>query len=157
MSDRQNSAGDNTIVSRNAARDRFASALRLYVGRGRRYTAKEMERGTGIPARMIEAFTVDYGLTEHRTPRIEQLLSLAKFLGPEFTTEWLGLSEQGAFWLPDTDDQPPGALAADNAEDNAKLTRAALDGVFDENEKPDLKVVGTRMMARGATLRRMAA
>lgn len=157
MSDRNNSAGDGLIVSRSAARERFVAALRLYVGRGRRYSAKEMERGTGIAARMIEAFIADPADSEHRSPRLEQLLSLAKFLGPEFTTEWLGLSEQGAFWLPDTDDQPPGALAADNAEDNAKLTRAALDGVFDENEKPDLKVVGTRMMARGATLRRMAA
>src|SRR3954469_5222563 len=119
MTDRANSAGDQLIVSRSAARAKFVKALRLYVGRGRRYSAKEVDRGTGIPARMIEAFMVDDGLTEHRSPRIEQMLSLAKFLGPEFTTMWLETAGQGAFWIPDADDTPPGALAADNAEDNA--------------------------------------
>lgn len=157
MTDGANSAGEQLIVSRSAARERLVRALRLYVGRGKRYSAKEMERGTGIKARMIEAFMADPVDAEHRSPRIEQLMSLAAFLGPEFTTMWLETAGQGAFWIPDADDTPPGALAADNAEDNATLTRAAIDGVFDATEKPDLRVVGARMMARGATLKALAA
>lgn len=157
MTDRNNSAGEFSLVSRSAAWTNVRSALRLYIGRGRRYSVKQVSNATGVKDRVIECAMCEMDAADWRPMPIDALLSLAKFLGPEFTTEWLGLAEQGAYWLPDTDDLPPGVLAAESADDAAKLTRAAVDGVFDDSEKPGLKVVGTRMMARGATLRRMAA
>lgn len=145
------------LISRSAANETFRNALRMFVGRGKRYSVKQASNGTGIKDRMIEAFMAPIGSAEFRKPDLEEVLSLASFLGPDFSTELLEPASQGAFWLPETDDTPPGVLAADNAEDNAKVTRAALDGKFDDLEKPDLKVVGRRMMIRGATLRGMAA
>lgn len=92
------------LVSRNAATEAFRNALRLYVGRGRRYSVKQLETGSGVPARMIESYVAPVHSTEFRLPPIEAILSLSKFLGAEFTTEWLVLAGQGAFDIPDGDD-----------------------------------------------------
>lgn len=150
------SADISPLVSRTAAREAFRDALRLYVGRGRRWSVKQLSNGTGIADRMIECFIAPIGSTDYRRPDFEEVLTLSKFLGPEFTSEWLCLADQGAFQLPDSEDKPPAVIAADNAEDNAALTRAAVDNQFDRDERPDLRSVGTRMMARGAHLRAVA-
>lgn len=146
------SADFHPIISRSAARERFREAIRLYVGRGKRYSVQQAAKGSGVHPRMIESFIASVDSPDYRKPDIEEVLSLSAFLGPEFTSEWLDLAEQGAFLLPDSDGLPPGALAADNAEDNADLTRAAMDGKFERAEKPRLHTVGVRMMTRGAKL-----
>lgn len=151
------SAGMPLLVSRSAARETFREALRLFVGRGKHYSVKQVSNGTGIKDRMIECFMAPVDSVEFRKPDLEEVLSLASFLGPDFTTELLKLATQGAFWLPDADDTPPGALAADNAEDNARLTRCALDGAFQDAEKPDLRVIGRSMVERGRKLMAVAA
>lgn len=157
MPDRTNSAGIEPIVPRSAAYAEFAKALRLYVGRGCRYSYKEMQQKAGVPARMIEAYRYEPGDPEHRPAPFEHILSLAAAIGPEFTADWLKLADQGAFWLPDADEPPPGELAADNADDNAVITRAARDGKFDKHERPDLRTVGNRMITRGTQLAALAA
>lgn len=157
MSDRNGSADLPLLVSRSAANETFRDALRMFVGRGRRYSIKQLSNGTGIKDRMLESFVAQIDSTDFRKPDLEEVLTLAKFLGPDFTTELLAPAVQGAYWLPDTEDTPPGALAADSADDNATLAHMAADGKFDDKEKPDLKVVGRRMMIRGATLKALAA
>jgi hypothetical protein len=128
----------------------------MFVGRGKRYSVKQLSNGTGIADRMIESFMAQVDSTDFRKPDVEELLTLCSFIGPEFTTEVLILAQQAAVWLPETDGTPPGALAADNAEDNAELARRAADGSFEGDEQA-LKVVGTRMMGRGAQLVALAA
>jgi hypothetical protein len=145
------SADKEPLVSRNAARDAIAKALKLYVGRGRRYSVKELANGTGIKDRVIECAMAGAADTECRSTPPEALLSIALFLGADFTNKWLQLAAQGAFDLPD-DEPDPGALAADNSDDNAAVTRAAIDGVFDQAERKVLPLVGARMMTRGAQL-----
>lgn len=149
------SANNPLLVSRTAARHAFRDALRLFVGRGKRFSVKQASNGSGVPDRMIECFMSDPESGDYRKPDLEEALSLASLLGPEFTCEWLHLAHQGAFWLPDEGETPPGAIAADNAEDNAVLTRAAVDGRFDRAERPGLREVGVRMMTRGAHLHRI--
>lgn len=61
------------------------------------------------------------------------------------------IAHHGAFDLPD-DEPNPGDLAADNSDDNADLTRKALDGTFEDNCPRELVGLGTRMMSRGAKL-----
>ncbi len=148
---RNNSAENALLVSRSAANSEFREAVRLFVGRGRRYSAKQVEIGTGIKARMVESFMAPVDSTDFRKPDLEEFLTLAAFFGAEFTSEVVKLSRQGAFDLPEGD-VPPGEIAADNAEDNAVVTRAAKDGVFDKAERPDLKVVGEHMIERGQRL-----
>jgi hypothetical protein len=151
MATRNNSANLSLLISRSAANTVFRDAVRLFVGRGKRYTTKQVEIGTGIAARMIESFMAPVDSTDFRKPDFEEVLSLASFFGSEFTSELIAPAQQAAFDLSD-DDLPPGQIAADNADDNAAITRAALDGKFESHEAPDLRVVGIRMVGRGQRL-----
>lgn len=145
------SANLSALVSRNAAGANLAHALRLYVGRGRRYSVKQLANGTGIKDRVIECAMADPDSTDWRPAPPEALLSWAAFLGADFTNEWLALAGQGAFDLPD-DDPEPGDLAIESTEDSATVVRAAMDGEFDADERRDLKVVGRRKIERGMQL-----
>lgn len=145
------SANFPLLVSREQAGNKIGVALRLFVGRGRRYSVKQLANGTGVKDRIIECAMTDAGSVDYRPLPPECLLSLIAFLGADFTNEFLHLAGQGAFELPD-EEPDPGTLAADNSDDNATVTRAAIDGKFDEHERPDLKVVGSRMVTRGSQL-----
>lgn len=152
-----NSADNSPIISRSAARSTIRDALRLYIGRGRRYSVKQVSNATGVKDRVFECAMCDPDDTDYRPLPLEALLSVAAFLGADFTSEWLMLAQQGAFDLPDADAPPPGAIAADNAEDNAAVTRAAIDGEFDGQERKLLRPVGLRMVARGQQLVKLSA
>lgn len=145
------SAGIEPNVARTDAYGAFGKALRLYVGRGCRYSYKDLQRKSGVCARMIEAYRYSPGHEEWRAAPFEDILSLSGAIGPEFTADWLRLTGQGAFWLPEGD-VPPGAIAADAAEDTAVIARAAANGEFEPHEKPDLHVVAQRMIVNGQRL-----
>lgn len=156
MASRNDAADFSPLISRSAANTVFRDALRLFVGRGRRYSVKQVSIGTGISVRMIESFMAPVDSTDFRKPDLEEVLTLAAFLRSDFTSELLAPVGQSAFDMPE-DDLPPGQIAADNAEDNAVVTRAAMDGKFDAEERPDLRVVGRRMVSRGTRLAALAA
>lgn len=147
----QSSANNNALISRSTAREAFGKALRLYVGRGKRYSVKQLSNGTGIPDRIIECAIADPWGGDYRDPRLDAVLSLSAFLGPDFTTEWLSLAGQGAFELPDDEETPPGIVAADQSDDTAAITRCAADGCFG-NDAATLRPVGLRLIARGHKL-----
>lgn len=140
------------LVSRERAGNTIGDALRLFVGRGRRYSVKQLSNATGVKDRVIECAMCKADTADYRPLPPEALLSLMSFLGATFTSEWAGLAQQAAFDLPDDGDPNPGDVACDTADDAAKVTRAAMDGDFGDNERPDLRVVGVRMMSRGAQL-----
>jgi hypothetical protein len=146
------SAGVCALVSRDTAENAICNALRLFVGRGRRYSVKQLSNGTGVKDRMIEGAMAHCGHSDHRPLPSFALLSIASFLGADFTNEWLRLAHQGAFELPEGNEPKPGDLAVDNSDDNAVVTRAAMDGVFDDEERRVLPIVGARLMARGSQL-----
>lgn len=150
------SANNSPLVSRERIGNEIGAALRLFIGRGRRYSVKQLSNATGVKDRVIECAMCDAASVDYRPLPLEALVSIAGFLGPEFTTEWLSLAGQGAFELPDADDTPPGAIVADDAEDHAQLSDAARDGTF-ANDAATLKVVSTRMISRGMKLRSIAA
>lgn len=153
MTQRNNAADLEPLISREHAENAFRRAMNLFVGRGRLYSVAQLSKGARVPERTIECFrSYNFGHPDYRPMHFGHQLSIAKFLGAEFSTEWMALADQGAFDLPDAGDPDPGALAVENSEDNATVTRAAINGEFEPEERPDLKVVGTRMMARGATL-----
>jgi hypothetical protein len=152
MTHSSNSANFPLLVSREQAGNTIGAALRLFVGRGRHYSVKQLSNATGVKDRMIECAMCDAASVDYRPLPSEALLSVATFLGAVFTSEWMALAKQGAFDLPDADDPPPGMLAADNCDDAAVVTRAAIDGKFTSDEHPDLRVVGIHMIARGQCL-----
>jgi hypothetical protein len=147
-----NSANASPVISRNVAGRAVRDALCEFVGRGRDWTVKQLSNRSGVPDRRIECALCDPDREDFRPLGIEHLLSIALILGPDFTDLWLETAKQGAFTLTDDNDPAPGDLAADNAEDNAVVARAARDGKFDDDERPDLRIVGTRMVARGQRL-----
>lgn len=89
MSD-NDAANFDALVSREQAENTVASALRLFVGRGRRYSVKQLANATGVKDRMIEcAMARGY---DHRPLPDWALMSITKFLGADFANEWLGLA-----------------------------------------------------------------
>lgn len=152
MSTATESANSSLLISRNAAWAGFRESLRMFVGKGKRHSVQQAATGSGVAYRMIQAFMAPIDSPDWRKPDLEELLSLASFIGPDFSTEVLKIIGQGAYWLPDADDLPPGELAADLSEINADVTRRAADGEFCGNDRKALAPRGRRLMIVGAQL-----
>lgn len=115
------SADFSPLVSRNAIREKIRDALRLFVGRGRRYSVKELSNGTGVADRVIECAMCEVDNEDYRPLSHEALASIAKFLGAPFASVYLELSGLGAFELMDGQIPLPKVLAtADAAESPAE-------------------------------------
>lgn len=124
------------LVSRNAARERDRSALRLLVGRGRQFSVAEASQGSGVPERAIEAAMCGVDDENYRPLSRENLASLTTFLGAAFASAYLELSGLGAFELAEAQPPLPRVLSSapaseDIAEERKRLIRrlAELEGV----------------------------
>ena len=123
------------LVSRTAVREKLRDALRLYVGRGRRYSVKELSNGTGVPDRVIECAMCDPDSEDYRPLKLEDLASLSSFLGAPFVSAFLELAGLGAFELSGQIPLPSVLATADTnetkEEKRKRLIRelAALEGV----------------------------
>ena len=143
------SAGVSTLISRDRYGEAISAALRIYVGRGRRYSVKQLSNGTGVKDRIIECAMVEPDNTDWRPLPGDALLSIAMFLGAGFTGEWLSLAAQGAYDLPEAGEPDPMALAAEAADDTAQIVRMAADHVFDAAERALLPEIGRKKIERG--------
>jgi len=140
------------LVSREQVENAFWLAVRMFVGRGKRHSAAEVSTGAGVQRRTLDCYRgYPIGHPDWRPLDEGQKFSIASFVGADLTTEWISFIGQAAYNLPDVEPDP-GDLAADTSDDTAKVVRAAIDGKFDRGEKPQLREVGARMMARGAQL-----
>lgn len=92
------SAQFSPLVSREQAGNAIRKALRLFVGARRHYTVKELSNGTGVKDRVIECAMLDPGDIDHRPLPSCALISIAFFLGPDFTNVWLKLADQQAVY-----------------------------------------------------------
>lgn len=151
------SAGNSPLVSRSTVRSSIRDALRLYVGRGRRYSVKRLSNGTGVPDRMIEAAMCEPDDPDYRPLSLENLVSISAFLGAPFTSDWLALAGLGAFELPDHHAPHPGEIVAHAASGTAELAERAADGEFCEDDREALRDVGHRDIQRGIHLVTIAA
>lgn len=151
MPDKQ-SADMSPLVSREQAGNEIGKALRLYVGRGRRYSVKQLSNATGVKDRVIECAITDPASVDYRPLSLEALLSITKFLGADFTCEWLGLADQGAFDLPDEETPPAMRMAIDSTTDSTKLLHIAADDLIDRDESTEAAAIGRRKISQGMTL-----
>ena len=92
------------LVSCSAIREKQREALRLHVGRGRRFSVKQLSDGSGVPEANIENAMRVLECPAFRPLKQEELASIAKFLGAPFASHYLELSGLGAF---DLMEQPP--------------------------------------------------
>jgi hypothetical protein len=124
------------LVSCNSIREKQREALRLHVGRGRRYSVRQLYEQTGVPEAEIENAMRVLDCPAFRPLKQESLASIAKFLGASFVSHYLELSGLGAFQLMDGQPPLPGVLVraeadVDVAEERKRLIRrlAELEGV----------------------------
>lgn len=146
------SANESLIVSRTSIDEAVRKAIRLYVGRGRRYSVKELSNGTGVPDRVIECAMCDVDSLDFRKMPMECLFSIGKFLGDGFTTEWMRLMGQATYTLPDDELPPEPELVAAFAEDTAEVAGLASDGCFCGDDQRELRSIGHRLIERGMSL-----
>lgn len=78
------------IIPHDLAARRIEDALRLRVGRGRRFSFSALSDATGIPTRTLESYV------QGATPGLSGLLSLCTVLGPSFTSDILSACGQVA-------------------------------------------------------------
>ena len=123
------------LVSRNSIREKLRDALRLQVGRGRRFSVAGLSEGTGVPEGNIENAMRPVDNENYRPLKLEELASIAKFLKAPFASAFLELSDLGAFEL---SGQPPlpkvlatAEAQPDVAEERKRLIQrlAELEGV----------------------------
>lgn len=108
------SAEMSATFSREQSENAFRAALNLFVGRGRRYSSKQVQIGTGVSHRVIDCFrSYEHGHPDYRPLHMGVQMSLIAFLGPDFTSEWIKLAGQVAF------DKPEG-IDHDEVEDAAR-------------------------------------
>jgi hypothetical protein len=100
------------LVSRSAAREKVRDALRLHVGRGRRFSVKQLSECAGVPARAIEAAMCPIDDENYRPLTLENLFCIAKFLKAPFVSHYLELCGLGAFELMDGQIPLPKMLAS---------------------------------------------
>jgi hypothetical protein len=122
------SANISPLVSRNTIGEKLRNALHLHVGRGRRYSIRELSQATGVPERSIEAAKCEPDDPEFRPLSLENLASLTKFLGAPFASAFLEPCGLGAFELMDGQIPLPKVLAkaetkVDVAEERKRLIR----------------------------------
>lgn len=120
------SANISPLVSRTAIREKLRDALHLYVGRGRRYSVKELSNATGVPDRCIEAAKCDPDDPDYRPLTLENLASLSAFLGASFASTYLELCGLGAFELMDGQPPLPHVLASAEPQETPEEERRRL-------------------------------
>lgn len=152
MTVRSTSADNAPLVSRERVGNTIAAALSLYVGRGRRYSVKQLSNATGVKDRMIECAKLQPDDPDWRPLPIEALLSIAAFLGADFTNEWLGLAQQGAFDFPDEGEPRPGDMAVESSSHALEIVKRAADGEFCAEDRAALKGIGQAKIRNGVQL-----
>ena len=126
MASAPDSANNELLVSRNALREAIRKALNMHVGRGRRWTVKELSNATGVADRIIECAKLDPDDPDFRPLREENLASVGKFLGTSFVAVWLETMNLGAFDLMDGQIPLPKVLASSPASEDAAEERKRL-------------------------------
>lgn len=127
------------IIPHDLAARCMEDALRLRVGRSKRYSFAALSDATGIPQRTIESYV------QGATPGLPAILSLFAVLGPGFTSDVLAPTDQSA--RPGSNDEP------EHMQTLCCLTRLAAqiaeaveDGHVDHREAAQLRPVAQELI-----------
>lgn len=115
------------IIPHDLAARVIEDALRLRVGRGRRFSFPALSDATGIPTRTLESYV------QGATPGLSTLLSLFAALGPSFTSDILSPCGQSARSGKDDEPEHMRVLAALGSL-TAQIAEAVEDGQVDHRE-----------------------
>lgn len=120
------------IIPHDLAARRIEDALRLRVGRGKRYSFNGLSDATGIPPRTLESYV------QGATPGLSALLSLFAVLGPGFTSDVLSACGQSASTCDNDAPEYMQTMAASGSL-VAQLADALADGHVDHREAAQLR------------------
>lgn len=120
------------LIPHDLAARRLEDALRLRVGRGKRYSFVGLSDATGIPARTLESYV------QGATPGLAGFVSICAALGPSFTSDVLGLCGQSASDV-SPDDPEHMQIMAGSAAFVAQMADALSDGHVDHREAAQLR------------------
>lgn len=144
----ENAANFTPLVSREQSGNAMSHAINLFVGRGRRYSVKELANATGVKDRMIECAKLGTENIDYRPLPDWAIASIAKFLGAPFVAKWLGLAGIVPIDAGELDIDGMAAAAADFAAEYARARSPTSPGgieIIDEEREP--------LTARAAGLR----
>jgi hypothetical protein len=119
------------LVSYNTICERQRHALRLFVGRGKRFSTEEMSLGSGVKEKRIHAAIRPVCADDYRLLRHEELASITKFLtgeglGAAFFSALVEPCGLGAFELSGQPPLPKVLAKADAAETIPEKRRRLL-------------------------------
>ncbi|MFD2175648.1 hypothetical protein [Rhodobacter lacus] len=127
------------LISQEDAARRMEDALRLRVGRGRRFSFPALSDATGIPTRTLESYV------QGATPQLNALLSICSVLGSSFTSDILSVCGQAAH------DASPGdaehlRVVASLGELVTQISEAVADGYVDHREAAQMRPLAARLI-----------
>lgn len=127
------------LISQEDAARRMEDALRLRVGRGRRFSFPALSDATGIPTRTLESYV------QGATPQLHALLSICSVLGPSFTSDVLSPCGQAAH------DAAPGEpehmrVVAALGELVTQISEAISDVHVDHREAARMRPIAARLI-----------
>lgn len=125
------------MISQHAADDALFATIALFMGRGRRFSVKDVELGTGISERTLSAM-IALDPESRRAPSGRNLLLLMSFFGVEFTDRLLSHIDQGARDLNPAADAP-GMVVAGIMSCAAEFARAGADNKFCSRDLHELR------------------
>lgn len=123
---------NSPLIPHDLAARRIEDAIRLRVGRGKRYSFQALSDATGIPLRTCESYV------HGATPGLAGLLSLCAVLGPQFTSDILGLCGQTAKSA-DADAPEHFRVLSALGELTSEIAEAVADGHVDHREAAQLR------------------
>lgn len=124
---------NSPLIPHDLAACAIEDALRLRVGRGRRYSYAALADATGISQRALESYTA-----QGSTPSLAGLLSLCAVLGPGFASDILGLAGQTVSAADDAEAEHMRVLSS-MGQLTSQIAQAVEDGHVDHREAAQLR------------------
>ena len=128
------------LISQEAAKARVSDALQLRIGRGKRYSFRQVADATGIPERTIDSYA-----RGDNAPTWANMVALCAVRGPGFTSDVLVDAGQTATACDGSAPEHMRALCA-LTEASAALAEALADGFVDHQEAAQIRAPIQRVL-----------
>ena len=146
MNRANNSAEENSIVSRNRVTEVVRIQLHTAVIVERRFTVEQISELSGIKVRAIRSYMAN-DPEEIREPSLSNALSLAVVLGKKSVNAVLALIGYHAEPLEEAEALSPTIIAATALSDLTVIVNAAADGRIDHKEEPMTTAAADHLIA----------
>jgi hypothetical protein len=135
MTQRNNSANDSAIVTRERVIDTMAKIIRKEVYVRQSITLAKLAEESGVEKRVLDTWLAE-SPEQQREPKLSAALSVAFVLGKPAVNSMLSMIGYGASQLGSADTHGPALVAAEMMGEVAKFARCAADNIIDHTEEP---------------------